>query len=270
MPRKGNGPVGIWAWNCDRVIIQYCVSHDNKTQKGAMDGGGFDFDGGVTNSILQYNLSYNNHGAGYLLCQYRGAREWKNNICRYNITINDGVTNHFDGIHFWAGDKGISNALVYNNLIVNERHGISSTHDIAGLVFRNNIVIAKKALIKGPLYKARFENNTYYSPTGAPVFQHRKTTHKTLEDWAHAMGQEMVDGRIVGRYGDPLIELPENVNELPTSPAERERMKYGRPRDGSPVVGAGARIPQHGGRDFYGNEVGDNGPHSAGPFEGTR
>ena len=71
MPRKGNGPVGIWAWNSDRVIIQFCVSHDNKSP--GDDGGGFDFDGGVTNSILQYNHSYNNHGPGYFICQYPGA-----------------------------------------------------------------------------------------------------------------------------------------------------------------------------------------------------
>ena len=64
MPRKGNGPVGIWAWNADRVTIQFCISHDNKSP--GDDGGGFDLDGGVTNSVLQYNLSYNNDGPGLL------------------------------------------------------------------------------------------------------------------------------------------------------------------------------------------------------------
>src|SRR5579872_6826803 len=60
MPRDGNGPVGIWGWNCDRLTIQHCISHDNKSP--GNDGGGFDFDGGVTNSVMQYNLSYNNAG----------------------------------------------------------------------------------------------------------------------------------------------------------------------------------------------------------------
>ncbi|MBI1925595.1 right-handed parallel beta-helix repeat-containing protein [Candidatus Poribacteria bacterium] len=46
MPREGNGPVGIWGWNSDRLIIQYCISHDNKSP--GLDGGGFDFDGGLT------------------------------------------------------------------------------------------------------------------------------------------------------------------------------------------------------------------------------
>ena len=57
MPRKGNGPVGIWcACNADRVVIQHCISHHNKSP--GLDGGGFDFDGGVTNSVMQYNYSY--------------------------------------------------------------------------------------------------------------------------------------------------------------------------------------------------------------------
>src|SRR3954454_3930845 len=62
MPRIGNGPVGIWAYEADSVIIQHCISYRNKTAKGAADGGGFDLDGGVTNSIIQCCLSYENWG----------------------------------------------------------------------------------------------------------------------------------------------------------------------------------------------------------------
>lgn len=57
MPRAGNGPVGIWAYECSYVTIQYCISYRNRTSKGAKDGGGFDFDGGITNSVIQYCLS---------------------------------------------------------------------------------------------------------------------------------------------------------------------------------------------------------------------
>jgi hypothetical protein len=60
MPRQGNGPVGIWTWMSDHVTIQYCISYRNKTSKGGKDGGGFDLDGGVTNSLIQYCLSYEN------------------------------------------------------------------------------------------------------------------------------------------------------------------------------------------------------------------
>jgi len=63
----GNGPVGIWAYESDRVIIQFCVSHHNRST--GADGGGFDLDGGMTNSIVQSNYSHDNYGSGYLTCQ---------------------------------------------------------------------------------------------------------------------------------------------------------------------------------------------------------
>jgi polygalacturonase len=90
MPRIGNGPVGIWAYEADSVIIQHCISYRNKTAPGAADGGGFDLDGGVTNSIIQYCLSYENEGSGYGIFQYWSAGKWKNNIVRYCVSINDG------------------------------------------------------------------------------------------------------------------------------------------------------------------------------------
>jgi hypothetical protein len=118
MPRKGNGPVGIWAWNSDRVVIQFCISHDNKSP--GDDGGGFDLDGGATNSVLQYNLSYNNDGPGYFLCQYPGAPDFKNNVIRYNISHNDGVKNNRrSGIDVYSGSPNASNCQVYNNTVYN-------------------------------------------------------------------------------------------------------------------------------------------------------
>src|SRR5581483_11036153 len=53
---RSGGPVGIWAHNATRVMIRYCVSYRNRTG-GAADGGGFDFDGGVSNSVMQRNRS---------------------------------------------------------------------------------------------------------------------------------------------------------------------------------------------------------------------
>ncbi len=46
------GPVGIWAWDADSVTIRQNRSHHNLAG-GRKDGGGFDFDGGTTNSVMQ-------------------------------------------------------------------------------------------------------------------------------------------------------------------------------------------------------------------------
>lgn len=255
MPRKGNGPVGIWGWECTRLVIQHCVSHDNKTSKGSWDGGGFDFDGGMKDSVLQYNLSYNNQGAGYLLCQYPEASEWKNNVCRYNISIHDGLTNHFSGIHFWDGQKDISNAVIHNNLIVNAKHAVSTTGDIAGLVFANNIFVSGEDAVSGPLLKARFERNFYALPKGGSVFRHDKTAYKTLADWAQATGQESEAGRVVGLTGTPGVHLPEKVSDWPADPERLKAMPFGRLQPGSPCKAQGKAIPGFAGTDFFGHAL---------------
>ena len=267
MPRQGNGPVGIWGWDCDRLIIQHCISHDNKTASGAYDGGGFDLDGGATRSILQYNLSYNNHGCGYLLCQYPGAKRWKDNTCRYNLSINDGLTNHFSGIYFWAGGGGISDAQVYNNVIINARHAICSTHDISGLVFHNNILIADEAVIAGPLHQAVFVNNLYYMPKGEVVFRGGDQVFKTLAEWARATGKETVDGHLVGFTVNPKLVLPDDLSELPRDPRQLRDMPFYRLQADSPCIGAGTAIEDNGASDFFGNPVPPNRRPSLGVHE---
>lgn len=89
-----NGPVGIWTAHADRITIRYCLSHDNRTQWGNTDGGGFDFDGGTTNSLIEYCLSWHNSGAGYLLCQYQNAPEFFGNTVRRSISVDDGRAHH--------------------------------------------------------------------------------------------------------------------------------------------------------------------------------
>jgi len=255
MPWKGNGPVGIWGWNCDRLVIQHCISHDNKTVSGAVDGGGFDLDGGATHSTLQYNLSYNNHGCGYLLCQYPGAAPWKDNTCRYNISVNDGLTNHFSGIYFWAGGPDISNAQVYNNVILNSRHAVVSTHDIAGLVFRNNIFVSEGDILAGPLAHARFENNLYWSTGDGAIYRSGDTVYAKLADWAKATGQETADGRLASLFADPRLVMPGKGQTLPTDPPHLSRMLLYRLRQDSPCAGRGMPIADNGGKDFFGHRV---------------
>lgn len=121
MPWTGNGSVGIWIWDCTRFIIQYCVSHQNKTNPVAKDGGGFDLDGGVSNSVIQYCLSYRNQGAGYGLFEFGAAKPWQNNIIRFNISLDDGIINE-GSIAVWKNDISglMRNCEIYHNIFVND------------------------------------------------------------------------------------------------------------------------------------------------------
>src|SRR5207237_1575928 len=88
----GTGSVGIWAYESRMIIIQHNESFNNRTA-GPTDGGGFDLDGGMVDSVMQDNFSHGNDGAGFGLYQYRGASSWeRNTVCR-NLSLDDGRQN---------------------------------------------------------------------------------------------------------------------------------------------------------------------------------
>ena len=172
MPRIGNGPVGIWAYEADSVIIQHCLSYKNKTSEGGADGGGFDLDGGVTNSIVQYNLSYGNQGSGYCLFQYWGASPWHDNIFRYNISENDGtVSDSQAGLYVWNSSddvKQFHNCEVYGNIIYNSKVAaicFSEKSESKGITFKYNVFVGKDSLIKGKdkIGNVKYQGNNWWS-----------------------------------------------------------------------------------------------------------
>ncbi len=264
MPRGGNGPVGIWAWKADRVVMQFCVSHDNKSP--GWDGGGFDLDGGVTNSIMQYNYSYNNQGPGYFLCQYPTGPVWKNNIVRYNISVNDGGKNNVGcGIEVYGGDERISDAEVYNNTVYNTKGGAVGFGGLAAprIRFHNNIFVTKGELIRGDASPARFEGNIYWqldreAPFATAAKEEAGGTpqsenHKTYAEWAAATGQEMVDGKLIGIFADPLLTEAGTIPEI--KPTDLPKLFAYRLQPGSPGLKAGLAIADNGGRDFWGTKI---------------
>ena len=169
---EGGGPVGIWAWDANRVVIQFNESHHNRTGS-SKDGGGFDLDGGVTNSVVQYNYSHDNDGAGYLLAQFEGARPFYGNVLRYNLSVNDGRRNRYGGIHLWStgANGGITDTYFYANSIYTAQtaYGNPAAVDclsdgIRNIRFYNNCLQTdgKAMLVRGETNRgAVFEDNTF-------------------------------------------------------------------------------------------------------------
>lgn len=214
MPREGNGPVGIWAYQSDSITIQYCYSHDNKTSEKGKDGGGFDFDGGITNSVMQYNFSANNEGAGYGLFQYYGASVWKNNIVRNNISYNDGRKNGQAGILMWIAKDSpqpISSCQVYENKVVNcYGHAVSfEPGAYPEFNFKNNTFLLtghSVSFVNGNYSGATFTNNQAWSTD-------RKAPLAFPEDKQAILT-------------DPKIKIPNDENELPKSVIELKGMTF--------------------------------------------
>jgi hypothetical protein len=214
------GPAGIWSLESNNIIIQNCESYKNHSGTGC-DGIGFDLDGGVNNSIMQYNYSHDNDGAGYLMGQYANARPWGNNTMRYNISQNDGVKNE-GGIGLFKGPgTTMSGANIYNNTIyispqvanTNESaiYFTNWTTGINNVAFYNNILYSAGGVpfVSIPTgYSAFFAGNIYWS-SGSPFSIFYRGDHYTsLDSWRTATGNEMISGTNTGFTTDPLLTNP--------------------------------------------------------------
>ncbi|WP_373330916.1 right-handed parallel beta-helix repeat-containing protein [Salmonirosea aquatica] len=262
MPRVGNGPVGIWAYQSDSVLIQHCIAYRNKTSRGGKDGGGFDFDGGMTNSVIQYCLSYENEGAGYGLFQYYGARPWHNNTVRYCISINDGLkTQGAGGILVWNGgptSEEFTNSYVYNNVIYNENRPAIAFDDASSnqnFVFANTIFLGKDEIIAGPTSGERFVGNIWWS-IGTSVIRFRG--YQSLVDWAKATGQEKLNGHMAGLQINPRLKGL-TLTTL-TDPHQLATLTGFQLQPTSPLRNKGLDLRKWFGRelpknDFYGNPI---------------
>ena len=211
------GPVGIWYWDADQVIIQHNEAYNISSGTGC-DGGGFDLDGGVTNGIMQYNYSHNNDGAGFLVGQFTGARPMNNIIVRYNISENDAATNG-GSVYLFNGDVQMDNIYVYNNtLYIKKQAGNQSSAAIkllewkvikGNIQFNNNILYASNGadLVSVPKgYSANFKGNIYYSPDAFNIAFQGKT-YGSLESF-RATGNEKLNSLNLGFEGDPLLNTP--------------------------------------------------------------
>jgi len=211
------GPGGIWAYDCNNVTIQNCESYSNSSGTGC-DGLGFDLDGGMVNSILQYNYSHDNDGAGYLLGQYDGARLWSNNIVRYNISENDGRTNS-GGITLFKGPNSTMNGCkIYHNTIFtsasNSNSGVGALTiinwdlGITGIEVYNNIfqTTGGATLVDVPVgYDASFAGNLYWSTGSAFKIMYHGTNNSSVNAWRTASGKEQVGSLATGITADPLL-----------------------------------------------------------------
>jgi hypothetical protein len=225
MPREGNGPVGIWTWESSHITIQYCISYRNKTSRNAKDGGGFDLDGGVTNSVIQYCLSYENDGAGYGLFQYSGASPWADNIVRYCVSINDGHTTEGSGSFFiWNGSDDVEQlrgCLIYNNVAYNTKAPLISYENSSlhkNFKFSNNIFIGSDKPISGVSSGSSFLGNNWWNDEGKKEFM----TYSNFTEWVRATGQEVFNGKTIGMQTDPMLKGP-RLTEI-TDPYQLENL----------------------------------------------
>jgi hypothetical protein len=211
------GPVGIWAYDSTGVVIEHNLSYDNRTSN-LSDGDGFGLDENTLDSYLQYNVSYDNAGAGYLLYSAQEGSAQKGNVVRFNISSGDGQTSDYYGGITLIGQ--ISDTAIYQNTVV-MRARAGTTNPALRLVgsasritVRNNIFVTRRG---GPIVaaytslttaQALLQGNDYDTTAGAWTVAWGDVTYKTLADWRSATGQEQLRRRATGFAVDPDLEGP--------------------------------------------------------------
>ncbi len=268
VPSSG-GPFGIWAWRANRIVIQHNESYDNRSTIGGADGGGFDLDGGVTNSVMQYNYSHGNDGAGYLLAQYKGALPFRNNVVRFNISENDGRKNFYGGINIWSyAPYGIQEAEIYNNTIYMEPSRLTTNYALAvwsktaNVSLRNNILVttggaALMNVVSGQT-GMKIQGNAYW-PSGRPFRIDWAGNRYTSLAAFRSTGQERLGTAIVGYSENP--EFIDPGAGITLNNADRlETLAGYKLRPTSPLINKGLNLPARfgisvGRRDYYGTAV---------------
>lgn len=229
----GGGPVAIWASESNRVVIQNCQAYRNHTG-GRHDGGGFALDGGMTNSILQYNYSHDNEGSGFGLYNYAYAGPWHDNICRYNVSENDGLRNQYPGIHIWDGNLELARAWIYHNTVITGPTGYAcfwiQSQSIDVRAFNNIFLSRGNALLMDVADGQRgliLQGNCYWNDQNNIRIDWLMSRFASFDQWRRASGQE----RQAGFSKDPLLA------------GEGDGLLKFVPRDGSPVLDKAQTIP---------------------------
>lgn len=262
------GPVGIWVWDSNNAIIQFNESHHNLTGSTSVDGGGFDLDGGVRNSVMQYNYSHDNDGAGFLAAQYPGAAPFFNNTIRYNISQNDGRGHDHGGIQVWNGGSGIENLQIYNNTIyispasTGSPSAVRIIYNVSNVNFYNNIFITSGGVHLINMYQAvgfSFKGNNYYAEDGLFRITWGTTTYTSFPSWRDGTGQETLSGVRIGTDINPLLMNAGGGGTI-RNPFRLNTLSAYQLQPSSPLINEGVDLfslfgINPGSRDFYGNTI---------------
>jgi hypothetical protein len=251
----GGGGFGIWAWDSTDVVIRSNESYANKTE--SSDGGGFDLDGGVTHSVMEYNYSHDNYGAGYGAFQFAAARPYASNAIRYNISQNDG-----NAVLLWDGNGDMGSLDVYQNVGYSEHVAVASYSAVQDVRLLNNIFFGTgEALFD--IYDdsgLSLQGNDYW--TGAAPFELRWNTgtsapleFDSFETFRAATHHELRGSTATGKNVDPQLEAAGEAPTLNDAALLSTLTEYWL-RPDSPLVDQGVDLGDFdidaGGRDFFG------------------
>lgn len=183
------GAYANWVYNASYIQVLHNESSGQKRVSGC-DGGGFDFDGSVQFSVMQYNYSHDNVGPGYALYMgNQGGPSWNDNEVSYNASVNDNTGDDDDtqGSAFltnWGGPVVFKQNVIWNtvpgpgknnrNAAISFQQGCPSAGEISGNLFiaspdlfgRSVLVTMDGQICPSVIWK----NNGYLALGGTPMW----------------------------------------------------------------------------------------------------
>lgn len=255
------------------------------------DWDGIDLDGGAQNSIVEYNYTHHNAGSGVMGWMGQNNGGWGNNVFRYNISENDSTM--FDQSNGRAsmtieGQGQTGRIDIYGNVFNMNSPGGNKTAvsysyfggsggPAPGSLFENNIVLWSNgnypmACYGGPSPgNTTYKNNNWFSPDGTAFVAHSQTGGGCFGggDVNGFSAFESASGETNGKNVNPQFVGPIGGNVTCTwSPAAGAGSQpvgavtgpqpcpsgY-RLAAGSPMLGAGIAVPNHGGFDYWAGVV---------------
>lgn len=110
------GPsVGIWPWSSTNTLIRF---NEVWGYRGTFDGQGYDSDFNCDGSTFEYNLSANNAGGFFLICNWAKHQDSGQSIGNSNTTIRHNISLN-DHIRAFVINGPVSDVLIEKNIIYN-------------------------------------------------------------------------------------------------------------------------------------------------------
>lgn len=234
------GPVGIWAYDSARLVIEHNISYSNQ-RGGRADGGGFDFDRNVASSTMQYNLSYGNDGPGYLIFSDKTGHI--GNTVRFNISHDDARKPGNYAAMYVVGritkDQIYQNTVLVHASEAGRPPALIVGGPLRGVTLRNNIFMAVgtpvlRALASLGRDRVTLQGNDLYSESYPWQVIWGTREFFDFDAWRNATDQEQNSDGPTGLSVTPDFAYPRAQDTAGVA-----RAAGFTPSVGSPLVGAG-------------------------------
>jgi hypothetical protein len=254
------GALGIGAYQVANATIQFNEAYNGMTGAGGCDGDGFDLDGGAINSVMQYNYSHSNVGAGFLVAAYTGTVN-NNSVVRFNISQDDGANSGALSTFAQDNTSSVKGCQIYNNTsystIGYAFFGATSGAGVSCQI-SNNIFYRTHGEIMSVTEPSslNFTGNDYFGH-GAIIWN--SNPYSTFGAWQAATNQEKAGGTNMGQTVEPQLVVygggpTRGIGYSPSSLTEYQLQL------GSPMLNAGLDLTrlygiEPGTTDYYGVAV---------------